>query len=89
MVAGNFGMAMNGSHYFEMFRYLADETPDSVAAWFSGDTVANPRGPQFVDRAGAVRLTTAKGRRFYMDAGTRPGSRHARDLCRPARTAGH
>ena len=73
VVAGNFGMAMNGSHYFEMFRYLADEQPDSVAAWFSCDTVANPRGPQFADRAGAVRLTTPKGRRFYMDAGSDQG----------------
>ncbi len=74
VVAGNFGMAMNGSHYFEMFRYLDRRAAgDSVAAWFSGDTVANPRGPQFDDRAGAVRLTTPKGRRFYMDAGTDQG----------------
>jgi predicted dehydrogenase len=73
VVAGNFGMAMNGSHYFEMFRYLADEMPAQVSAWFSDDTVANPRGAQFEDRAGSVRVTTAKGRRFYMDAGTDQG----------------
>src|SRR6478736_5636892 len=34
VVAGNFGMAMNGSHYFEMFRYLTDEMPAEVSAWF-------------------------------------------------------
>src|SRR5262249_12575893 len=55
VVAGNFGMAMNGSHYFEMFRYLTDEMPATVSAWFSSETVPNPRGAQFEDRAGTVR----------------------------------
>jgi predicted dehydrogenase len=73
VVAGNFGMAMNGSHYFELFRYLTDEMPASVAAWFSNDTVPNPRGAQFEDRAGSIRLTTASGRRFYMDASADQG----------------
>jgi predicted dehydrogenase len=73
VVAGNFGIAMNGSHYFEMFRYLTEEMPASVAAWFSSETVSNPRGAQFEDRAGSIRLTTANGRRFYMDASTDQG----------------
>jgi len=73
VVAGNFGMAMNGSHYFEMFRYLTDEMPATVSAWFSSETVPNPRGAQFEDRAGTVRITTKKGRRFYMDASTDQG----------------
>ena len=73
VVAGNFGMANNGSHYFEMFRYMTDEAPATVAAWFSPDRVPSPRGPQFDDRGGAVRLTTASGKRFYMDAGTDHG----------------
>jgi len=30
VVAGNFGMAMNGTHYFEMFRYKTDEATDEV-----------------------------------------------------------
>ena len=68
VVAGNFGIAMNGSHYFEMFRYLTDEQPANAAAWFSSESVANPRGAQFEDRAGSIRLTTPSGRRFYMDA---------------------
>jgi predicted dehydrogenase len=33
--AGNFGLAMNGSHYFEMFRYIAGEPAAEVQAWFS------------------------------------------------------
>lgn len=65
--AGNFGMAMNGTHYFEMFRYLTDEAPVSVNAWFSPEALPNPRGPQFTDAAGSIRLTTASGKRFYLD----------------------
>ena len=44
VIAGNFGMANNGSHYFEMFRFMTDEPPATVAAWFSADRVPNPRG---------------------------------------------
>ena len=67
VVGGNFGMAMNGTHYFEMFRYMTDECPKEVTAWFSDEKVPNPRGPQFEDRAGSVRITTARGKRFFMD----------------------
>ena len=67
VVGGNFGMAMNGTHYFEMFRYMTDESPSEITAWFSDEKVPNPRGPQFEDRAGSVRITTAKGKRFFMD----------------------
>jgi predicted dehydrogenase len=73
VVAGNFGIANNGSHYFEMFRYLTGEMPASVVAWFSNENVPNPRGPQFEDKAGSIRLTTASGRRFYMDASADQG----------------
>jgi len=73
VVAGNFGLAMNGTHYFEMFRYMTDEKSLEVTAWFSNEKVPNPRGTQFEDRAGAVRITTAKGKRFYMDTGSDHG----------------
>lgn len=73
VVAGNFGIAMNGSHYFEMFRYMTDESPATATAWFSRERVANPRGPEFEDRAGAVRLSTPSGRRFYMEIGDDQG----------------
>ena len=43
VTTGNFGLAMNGTHYFEMFRYLADEPATEVAAWFSPEVVPNPR----------------------------------------------
>ncbi len=73
VVAGNFGIAMNGSHYFEMFRYMTGEPPVEATAWFSRERVANPRGPEFEDRAGAVRLSTPSGRRFYMEVGDDQG----------------
>jgi predicted dehydrogenase len=73
VVAGNFGIAMNGTHYFEMFRFMTGEAPLAVTAWFSPNRLPNPRGPQFEDRAGAVRLRTASGKRFYMEVGADQG----------------
>ena len=73
VIAGNFGVAMNGTHYFEMFRYLSEETPVEVTAWFSPGKVPNPRGDQFEDRAGAVRLVSTRGKRFYMEVGADQG----------------
>lgn len=67
VAAGNFGLAMNGTHYFEMFRFMTGEAPVTATAWFSLGLSPNPRGPQFQDRAGSVRLETRSGQRFYMD----------------------
>jgi predicted dehydrogenase len=66
-------MAMNGTHYFEMFRYLTDEPAAGVSAWFDEETVPNPRGPQFQDRAGSVRVTTESGKRLYLDTSADQG----------------
>jgi len=68
VVAGNVGLAMNAIHHFELFRYLTGETPRDVSAWLSDDRVPNPRGPQYEDRGGSVRLTTPNGVRFYLEA---------------------
>ena len=73
VVAGNFGLAMNGTHYFEMFRFLTGEAPLAVSAWFSTEKVPNPRGPQFQDRAGYVRLVTPTGKRFALDCSADQG----------------
>ncbi len=67
VVAGNFGLAMNGSHYFEMFRFIADEPISEVTAWFSKITVPNPRGAEFEDRGGSVRAVNARGQRLYLE----------------------
>jgi len=73
VVCGNFGMSMNGLHYFEMFHYMTDELPDKVSAWLSKDPLSNPRGVQFEDHAGSIRLITASGKRFYMEIGADQG----------------
>ena len=73
VVGGNFGMSMNALHYFEMFRFMTGEAPRLVTAWFSDAVVPNPRGAQFQDRAGAVRLETSGGKRFYLDCGADQG----------------
>lgn len=73
VVAGNFGFSMNGTHYFEAFRFLTDEDPMEITAWFSPGVVPNPRGAQFEDRAGCIRAVTASGKRLYMEIGADQG----------------
>lgn len=67
VVAGNFGLCMNGTHYVEAFRYMADEPASQVSAWLAEEIVPNPRGARFQDRAGVLRAVTADGKRLYMD----------------------
>ena len=73
VVGGNFGMSMNGTHYLEAFRYMSGEDPVEVTAWFDTETVANPRGAKFEDRAGSIRVTTASGKRLYIEIGSDQG----------------
>lgn len=73
VVAGNFGVSMNGSHYFEAFRFLTEEDVVEVTAWFSPGVVPNPRGAQFEERAGSIRAVTASGKRLYVDVGADQG----------------
>lgn len=73
VVAGNFGLSMNGSHYFEMVRFMMSEPVVGISAWLSSGLVPNPRGPNFEDRAGSVRAETESGRRFYMEIGDDQG----------------
>jgi len=75
VVGGNFGLAMNGTHYFEAFRFLTGEEPKEVTAWLSDVCVPNPRGPQFEDRGGSVRVTTGSGKRLYIEAWPDQGHR--------------
>lgn len=73
VIGGNIGFSMNGTHYFEAFRFMTDEPVVEVTAWFSSEEVPNPRGAQFKDRAGSLRAVTASGRRLYMDIGADQG----------------
>jgi myo-inositol 2-dehydrogenase / D-chiro-inositol 1-dehydrogenase len=68
LVAGsNFGLAMNASHYFEMFRYMSGSEIETLQAWFEPHQLANPRGPQFEDRSGKVLARAASGVSMFVD----------------------
>lgn len=73
VVAGCFGMSMNGSHYCEAFRWLTGSDIVSATAWFAPEALQNPRGPQYADQAGEVRFESADGRRLYLSIGADQG----------------
>jgi predicted dehydrogenase len=69
VTASNFGLAMNGCHYFEAFRYLTNENLAGISCWFDPNNVPNPRGPQYIDRSGQLRGITASGVRLIIELG--------------------
>lgn len=73
VVAGNFGLAMNGIHYFEAFRFITDEKPWRVMAWLDRKVVPNPRGKQFKDRSGCVIVETKSGKRLILQCSVGQG----------------
>src|SRR5258708_4181457 len=73
VVCGNIGMSMNGTHFFEAFRYLTGDEQGEVTAWFTDHKVSNPRGRQFEDCGGSIRITTSNGKNFYLDCNTMQG----------------
>jgi predicted dehydrogenase len=73
VVAGSFGLSMNGSHYCEALRWLCGSEIVSASAWFAPESLKNPRGEQFSDQAGEVRFETANGRRLMMSIGADQG----------------
>jgi predicted dehydrogenase len=69
----NFGLAMNASHYFEMFRYLTDLEITSVQAWFEEEKVPNPRGAQFEDYSGSLLVKNKANTKMYIDFSSHSG----------------
>ena len=68
VVAGsNFGLAMNASHYFEMFRYITGSPVRTIQAWFEEDLLPNPRGSQFQDRSGRLIATSIAGPSMFIE----------------------
>ena len=70
---GNMGMAMNASHQIEQFRLLTGQEPETVAAWFDSTNLPNPRGREFKDASGQIRVENARGQRLYIDIGGNQG----------------
>lgn len=73
VLAGNFGIAMNGSHCIEIASHLFGERFETVTAWMDEGKLPNPRGKEFSDLSGSFRATTASGKRLYIDAGNDQG----------------
>ncbi|MGE0456272.1 MAG: Gfo/Idh/MocA family protein [Vicinamibacteria bacterium] len=73
VVAGCFGVAMNGSHYVEAFRYLSESRLRTATAWFSPEQLRSPRGPQFRDAAGELRFVAEDGSRLNLEIGADQG----------------
>jgi predicted dehydrogenase len=69
VIAGNFGLAMNGSHYIEAFHYLTGSWPVNACGWFAGEKLLNPRGPNFFDQAGEFRFVGDGGQRLTFSIG--------------------
>jgi hypothetical protein len=73
IVGGNIGMSMNGSHYFEAFRYISEDEPHQITAWFDDQIVNNPRGNRFQDRSGSIRVSSKTGKKLYLEISTNQG----------------
>lgn len=69
VAAANFGLAMNGVHYFEMFRFMTGEEIAEVSFHADADIVPNPRGTEYEDRSGQLYARSASGRRLTMEIG--------------------
>jgi len=69
----NCGLATNGSHYFELLRFISGEDVKTVCAWLDDDLVPNPRGHTFEDRGGQVRAVTALGVTMHLDISVKAG----------------
>ncbi len=69
VVAGAFGLAMNGSHYIEAFHYLTGGWPQRVSAVFTGEGINNPRGPDFFDQGGNILFQADNGKRLSFSIG--------------------
>lgn len=65
--ASNFGLAMNGTHYFEAFRWLVQEPIRYVFSLLDSDPIINPRGAEFLDYSGQVIGKTASNKKLYLD----------------------
>jgi len=86
VAAGNFGLAMNASHYFEAFRFVSGSEVVALQAWFDEEQVPNPRGPEFVDRAGRVLARNGSGATLFLDFSAAAGhGLHATYVCRNGR----
>jgi len=66
-MAGNAGIAMGGTHAVYLFQWIAKSELRTVQAWLSDTAVPNPRGAEFVDRAGSALFKAENGKNLYIN----------------------
>lgn len=69
IAAGNFGLAMNGSHYFEMFRYMTNQGLSRLSFTMDDERLPNPRGANFSDISGHFTGVNSNRQRLHMEIG--------------------
>ena len=66
----NIGLAMNGTHYFEAFRWITGNSITKVWAWLDSIDTPNPRGKDFFDQSGQIFAVTENGERLFLEIGS-------------------
>lgn len=67
IILGKGEVAMHGSHFFDLSRYLLGSEPEWVVAHLDPLDGANPRGANFEDPAGFCLFSFRNGARAYFD----------------------
>jgi predicted dehydrogenase len=66
-VCGGGQLACNGSHFFDLMRFLSESEPTSVIGFVDKRGTPNPRGPQFTDPGAFGMVRFANGMRGFVD----------------------
>ena len=66
-LCGNLGAAMNGTHFFDVFRFITGSEIYKVESNIKIDKNVNPRGSKFKDYEGQISMFNKNGTRGYMD----------------------
>lgn len=67
IILGKGEVAMHGSHFFDLSRFLLESEPEWVVAHLEPNHSANPRGPHFEDPSGFCLFSFRNGARAYFD----------------------
>ena len=63
----NFGLGMNGTHYFEAFRFVTGTEIYSISGQIDSELLPNPRGAVFADYSGSLLGMTQDNVKMFMD----------------------
>lgn len=66
-VCGGGQLACNGSHFFDLMRFMSDSEPSSLIGFVDKRGTPNPRGPQFTDPGAFCLLQFENGMRGFVD----------------------